>query len=542
MKILSFWSGHDASFCVLNDGAIEMHTELERHIREKEPAGDSIAMFYEHHGDTTDTVGIATAHLANGIQARADSWKRIESLDKPLYVCGHHVAHAANAFFSSNLDDAVIVTVDGGGVENDKGFIASITAWVGQGNKIAKHLFYVPADVLNIGGIWTRATRYIFRYESGWPQGHQAGTVMALAALGDPEPYIKDFRSFFHENFHVVNRSPDGHVRGMSAKDPKSPKHPFLGKWEEIANADEREKYNMAASLQLATEEVLRQYIGKALAAAPHVKNLCLAGGVVLNSVMTGKLRTWFPQLREIYIPPVPADAGLTIGAAQYAWHHVLDKPRIKWIDNVKPYMGKKYSKDIVDATLKSVADKINVTDGTDEDVVQLLDKGNIVSVFNGSAESGRRALGNRTIMADPRKHYMKERINKQVKMRQWFRPYAPTILREEVINWFKTDVDSPFMGFVAEFKDDKKFLVPAVVHFDGTARLQTVTENDNKWYYGFIKKWEKKTGIPIVLNTSFNDREPICETPEHALKCFIKTEIDYMYFPEFGYLIKKKK
>ena len=135
----------------------------------------------------------------------------------------------------------------------------------------------------------------------------------------------------------------------------------------------------------------------------------------------------------------------------------------------------------------------------------------------------------------------MKDTINEKVKHRQWFRPFAPSILREETSNWFEKDKDSPYMSFVLKFREEKRDKVPAVVHFDGSARLQTVTENDNKWYYNFIKKWHEKSGVPILLNTSFNDREPICETPEHAINCFLGTEIDYLYFYEQGLLVKRK-
>ena len=136
----------------------------------------------------------------------------------------------------------------------------------------------------------------------------------------------------------------------------------------------------------------------------------------------------------------------------------------------------------------------------------------------------------------------MKDMINEKVKHRQWFRPFAPSILREEVSNWFVQDTNSPYMDKVIHFKDEVKHKVPAVVHFDGSARLQTVTKNDNEWYYNFIKKWFKVSGVPIILNTSFNDREPIVETPEHAINCFVGTNIDYLYFSDVQLLVEKNK
>jgi carbamoyltransferase len=165
----------------------------------------------------------------------------------------------------------------------------------------------------------------------------------------------------------------------------------------------------------------------------------------------------------------------------------------------------------------------------------------NIVSVYGGGSESGRRALGNRSILADPRNPNMKDIVNEKVKHRQWFRPFAPSIMREEVSNWFTRDVNSPYMGFVLQFKKEKQDLVPAVVHFDGSARLQTVTKNDNEWYYNFLSEWNEKSGVPIILNTSFNDREPIVERPQHAINCFLKTNIDHLYFFDYGILVSKK-
>jgi carbamoyltransferase len=149
--------------------------------------------------------------------------------------------------------------------------------------------------------------------------------------------------------------------------------------------------------------------------------------------------------------------------------------------------------------------------------------------------------LGNRSILADPRNATMKDKINQKVKHRQWFRPFAPSILEESVPDWFTTNKESPYMNFVFKFKEEVRDKVPAVVHLNGTARLQTVTKNDNEWYYNFIKSWEEKSGVPIILNTSFNDREPICETPTHAVNCFLKTDIDYLYFYDYGILVSKK-
>jgi len=252
---------------------------------------------------------------------------------------------------------------------------------------------------------------------------------------------------------------------------------------------------------------------------------------------MMGKMHDWF-GIDNMYVCPVPYDGGLAIGSAQYVWHQILDNPRIKWEDDCPSYMGVTYSNEEVLEALKR--DDITYSKVSDEDVLDLLDKQNIISIFHGGAESGRRALGNRSIIADPRSPKMKDLINEKVKHRQWFRPFAPSILREDVKDWFVRDTESPYMSFVLPFKEEVKDKVPAVVHLDGTGRLQTVTENNNKWYYNFIKKWKAKTGVPIILNTSFNDREPIVETPEHAVNCYMGTNIDYLYFSDYNILVEK--
>jgi len=251
----------------------------------------------------------------------------------------------------------------------------------------------------------------------------------------------------------------------------------------------------------------------------------------------------WYEdRFDNIYMCPVPYDAGLAIGSAQWVWHQKLNNPRIKWDNNATPYLGELYDSKRVVEEVKSFSDKIDIKKATDWEVVEHLNNGKIVSVFGGGSESGRRALGNRSILADPRDPNMKDTINEKIKHRQWYRPFAPAILRDKVEDWFVRDIESPYMGFVIKFKEEAKEKVPAVVHYDGSGRLQTVTSKDNPWFHQFLKKWEEKSGVPIILNTSFNDREPIVETPTHALNCFLGTEIDYLYFYDENLLIQKKK
>lgn len=542
MKIAGIWSGHDCSYSILEDGKPVVHDEYERFIREKEPAGDSLKFLMENYKDFENITHLATCYPVSKMLHYDESYQKALDIIKKnggkIHVVGHHQAHAANAFFSSNLDDALILTVDGGGVESNN-MTTACTVWEGRGNKI-ENLAIFPMRTINFGGIWTRATRYVFGLQSGWPYGHQAGSVMAMAAMGDPERFHEDFLKMLTVDNQMASHKPANQPKGPRVEG-KDPQHPYLFKWTQIAERSEQDKFDLAAGLQSATEVLFRQLL-HSLFSKIDLKNLCISGGVSLNSVMMGKIKEWFPQIENIYIPPTPHDGGLTIGASQYVWHQTLDNDRIVWSDNFTPYLGKTYNEEDISLAISSVQEKVDIKDCNDDDVVDLLDNGNIVAVFGGGSESGRRALGNRSILADPRDPNMKDTINEKVKHRQWYRPFAPSILAEDADDWFENNQNSPYMGFVLKFKDAVKEKVPAVVHFDGSARLQTVSKNDNEWYHGIISKWKEKSGVPILLNTSFNDREPICETPTHAIECYLRTNIDYLYFYNIGKLISKKK
>lgn len=526
IKIAGLCSGHDCSYAILENGIPIIHNELERFTREKEPIGDSLEFLFNSYNEYsnikyfTHCFDTWNGGIENRYPNSFQKMKNVCNKNNGKYIIqGHHESHAANAFFSSNFNEALIVTIDGGGREfgeNNEEIITSFTFWEGNSNKIKK-IEVIPDSKINIGVFWSYCTKYIFNLSNGYPKGNQAGTVMAMACMGDKEKYYNDFLNASNYGFHRFDYQ----------------------KYANIARISEEEKFNIAASLQKITEDTVYKIISKYIDKYPY-KYLCLSGGVVLNSVMIGKMYDWFPSIENIYVCPVPYDAGLAIGSAQHVWHQILDNPRIIWDDNASPYLGKVYENNDVIETLSNLNIKYDITN--DESVVDLLIDGKIIAVFGGGSESGRRALGNRSILANPTISHMKDMINEKVKHRQWFRPFAPSIIREEVSNWFSRDIDSPYMTCVIPFKEDVKNLVPAVVHFNGTARLQTVSQKDNKWYYNFIKKFQNKTGVPILLNTSFNDREPIVETPEHAINCFRNTNIDYLYFRDFGYIISNDK
>lgn len=517
MKIvgLSFGS-HDSAYAIFENGKLLIHEELERHSRIKECDGDVIQFYIDRHG-SFDDVDIVTYFPHGNTKVFPNKWSIIENLRETgkikLIEVGHQQGHAANAFFSSNFSKSLIITIDGGGWDRvNKNLAPSCwSVWLGENTKIKPVEFSFD---WNPGVAWQTVTSKIFKMCGGGPpNGCQAGTVMAMAALGNKNKYYDDLQTkgdIWNNNFP----------------------------WNEYSSLSEQEKFDFAASFQKFTEDKLKHEMSRWI--TDETEYLCLSGGTVLNSVFTGKIWDWFPQLKDIYIPPVPYDAGLAIGCGQYVIHHLQNNPRITWKDNATPYLGVTYSENDVREAI-SRYDNLTHTQTNNSKICDLLIDEKIVSVYGGGSESGRRALGNRSIIADPRNSNMKDIVNEKVKHRQWFRPFAPSIMREEVINWFTRDVNSPYMGFVLHFKEEQKNKVPAVVHLDGTARLQTVTKNDNKWYYSFLSEWKEKTSVPIILNTSFNDREPIVEKPEHAIDCFLKTNIDYLYFFDYGILVKKK-
>tara|TARA_A100001011_G_scaffold400602_1_gene516722 strand:+ start:3409 stop:5949 length:2541 start_codon:yes stop_codon:yes gene_type:complete len=541
--IVGFQSGHDVSYCLLKNGKPLIHEELERFTRVKEELGDGLKMFFDakhhlHHKNikyfTFGNFGGRQKKWGNNTSDTLSNSKMNKLLNKnkgQFIELSHHMTHAANAFFSSNFENSLILTIDGGGSESEKTTTCA-TIYEGKNNAIKKVNVF-NAGELNLASGWNLITK-LFELSIGFPKGNQAGTVMAMASMSDSEKYVEPLVELM-TNTGLQKEYFQLGIESIKLSDLK--KNKLVAKIFGTQKFSEQDKFDIASSLQKASEFIVKETLEKFL--GQHI-NLCVAGGCALNSVIIGKIQDWFNQIENIYVPPVPYDSGLAIGSAQFLWHQILGNKRIKWKDNFTPYLGRKYNEEDIKKTLNKFKDFITFNKVDDEKIIKNLDNQKIVSVFGGGSESGRRALGNRSIIADPRNEKMKEIINEKVKHRQWFRPFAPSILKEETGNWFEKNVSSPYMTHVIKWKKDKKNLVPAVVHFDGSARLQTVTENDNSWYYNLIKKWEKKTGIPVVLNTSFNDSEPIVESPEDAIRCFLKTNIDNLYFFDCQILVSK--
>jgi carbamoyltransferase len=436
---------------------------------------------------------------------------------KRLLFTEHHLSHAASAFFPSPFEDALILTMDG------VGEWATTSAALGHGNRIEViREIHFPHS---LGLLYSAFTYYCgFRVNSGEYK------LMGLAPYGTP-------RSADTIREHLIDVKPDGSFRlnmeyfnyaaGLTMTNSRfdalfggPPRKPE----EELT---QRHK-DMAASIQLVLEDVVLN-MARALKKDTGARNLCLAGGVALNCVANGRL------LREggfenIWIQPAAGDAGCAVGAALAAYHGFLGQPRLAGTDTMKgSYLGPAFSQWEIEKRLRAAGANYQVFGETEllATTVEALAAGHAVGWFQGRMEFGPRALGARSILADPRSPAMQSTLNLKVKRRESFRPFAPAITAEAASAWFDLQVESPYMLLVA---DVVRREIPAVTHVDNSARVQTVSQDQNPRFHALLRAFEARTGCPVLVNTSFNVRgEPIVCTPEDAFRCFMGTEIEVL-------------
>ncbi len=458
-----------------------------------------------------------------------------------LLFAEHHQSHAAAAFYPSPFKEAAVLCMDG------VGEWATTSAWIGNKNQISK--MWEINFPHSIGLLYSAFTYYCgFKVNSGEYK------LMGLAPYGNPIYSqkikdnlidIKDDGSFrlnmkyfkFHRGFRMTS-SMFNKLFGSKPRKPESELTQF--------------QMDLAASVQMVTEEIILK-LAKNLREETGCKNLCLAGGVALNCVANGKLLK-SKIFDNIWIQPASGDAGSSLGASLIAWHDYLDQPRqIKSNDSMNgTYLGPYFTNKQIINYLNSQKIKFHSfqDDELFDQVSILLEEGKVIGWFSGPMEFGPRALGGRSIIGDPRNKKMQSVMNLKIKYRESFRPFAPAILEEKVSTVFDTEVKSPYMLFVAnvnkklrkKLSDKEKNLFgieklnipksffPAITHVDYSARIQTVCDKTNPRFYNLIKAFEKKTGCPLVVNTSFNVRgEPIVCSPEDAYRCFIRTEMDVL-------------
>ena len=452
----------------------------------------------------------------------------------------HHQAHLASSFYCSPFERAALLSADG------LGDFASTMWGAGMGNRM--EIDGSIAFPHSLGLLYSAVTQYL-----GFPKYGDEYKVMGLAAYGQPEQLdvFEDILRYNHKfNFHYLNLDYFTHHRtGPQMTWADSQGTPILGKLfsDEMARRLgparapeeplEQRHRNIAASLQTMLEKAYFTKL-RLMAARTRLKSVCLAGGVAFNCVANGKIFDATP-FERIYVQPAAGDGGLSVGAAFYVWHQILAKPRSFVMDHA--YWGPEYSRDEIRRAIDSnglAQNRCAVTELSEDELMKrsaaLIADGKILGWFQGRAEWGPRALGNRSIVADPRRPEMKEILNRRIKHRESFRPFAPSILDEATTDYFEKSYPSPFMTLAYPVRPEKRKEIPAPTHVDGTGRLQTVTREANPRYHALISAFRDFTGVPVVLNTSFNDNEPIVCRPEEAIDCFQRTQMDALVLGDF--------
>jgi len=444
--------------------------------------------------------------------------------DGPVRFVAHHLAHAGSAFLVSPFEEAAILTVDGVGEW-------TTTAWgVGRGTSIDVRQEIRYPD--SLGLLYTTVTTFL-----GFEANRGEGKVMALAGLGEPA-YLDRLRQ-------IAGLRPDGSFRldpswfrfgrGDLMYSPRFEREfgPPRVPRSEITQRDR----DLAASLQALLEEAM-------LALVRHVHRqtgltrLCMAGGVALNCAANGRILDETP-MREVFVQPAAGDAGAALGAAAVLWHCVHGRPREAVMRDA--CIGPDYP---VSRMRRALAARGLAAEELPESELQartaaLIAGGAVVGWYQGRMEFGPRALGHRSLLADPRNPAMKDLLNAKVKHREPFRPYGASVLAERTGEWFERDLPSPFMLFATRVRPEKRPLVPSALHVDGSCRHQTVSAEGDPLYHGLLREFERLTGVPMVINTSFNDNnEPIVCTPEDAVACYRKNEVDALLLGPF--LVRK--
>jgi len=565
MIILGLNAHHaDSSAAIFKDGVLIAATEEERFRRIKHWAGfpsEAVRFCLKEAGVTLAEID----HVCIGRDPKAKFWKKvgfvlknigkkntlisdrlknskkIASIESELAAISglseaainpkivnveHHRSHLASAFFASPFEESAILSIDGSG-----DFTTTMIA-VGKGNQI-EVLDSIDFPV-SAGLFYTAFTQYL-----GFPHYGDEYKVMGLAPYGKPV-YVNEVRKVLHFAADgLFDWDADYFASTTEIKLDYSTHIPVISTLygEKIvkifgparkAGEELTQKHkDLAASVQLVCEELILHILNH-LQARTGLKNICVAGGVAQNSVANGKIleKTKFDNL---YIPSAGHDAGISMGSALYVYNHTLKQPRAQPIYSA--YTGSKFSNEEIEKILRE--NKIQYErlsdDALYDKITDKLIEPGVVGWFSGRAEFGPRALGARSILADPRNPKAKDLLNSKIKRRESFRPFAPSILKEYTGEYFEKVEDVPFMEKVFPIRKEKRETIPAVTHVDGTGRLQTVSKEVSPRYHALIERFRQKTGVPILLNTSFNENEPIVNTPQEALDCYLRTQMDML-------------
>jgi len=470
---------------------------------------------------------------------------RREEIAAKIHWVEHHPAHLASAFFVSPFAEAAVCAIDGFG-----DFVS--TSWgVGRENQLRLlHNVYFPHS---LGLLYLAITQYL-----GFPRYGDEYKVMGLAPYGEPD-YVEALRRLVHlkpEGDFALDLAYFNHWSGGGRMtwDGGEPEIApvFTKKLESLLGPARRPDEPLrarheavAASLQVVFEEAAFHVL-RAVHQQTCLPHLCLAGGCAMNSVMNGKIREQTP-FQEVYIQPAAGDNGTALGAAYSVWHQQLGRVRSFVMSHA--YWGPTFADQEIRAALTARAEELrcrgclittmNENQALCQWTAERIAAGNIVGWFQGRMEWGARALGHRSILADPRCPKMRDILNAKIKFREKFRPFAPSILEEAVAEYFVTDHPDPFMIHVYPVRAEKRAEIPAVTHVDGSGRLQTVSAATDPLYWQLLAAFRDQTGVPVLLNTSFNENEPIVHRPEEALDCFLRTQMDVLVMGH--YVVEKR-
>jgi carbamoyltransferase len=560
--ILGMARGHNSSVCLLKNGELLFYLEEERLSRLKYD-GTPFRVLEEVKKYTNRIDAVAIAHTDNS--APQSDWCSqnvyVEFLRKhhlityktPVHMMGHihHQLHAACAFYNSGFDDAVAVIVDGAGSRyegtNQTGM--QFTFWEAESIIDCNYPTDFNSLYKNFQTNWatTRQTLKMADSEDAecWISDQpgivkcyeavtqycgfsaiEAGKTMGLAPYGQLDDRIPDF--FLNNSYSD---------RNLITPTIPNAAEINVSNYEFLSDITLQNQKNLAYKLQLDTQEAVLNLIHKSLKLS-NKKNVVIAGGYGLNCVANYYFKKNLPADVNLYVEPISHDAGTSIGAAKLV-HYTMFVNDVKH-PQLNLYHGPKYDLSTIDF---SKFENFKVKSVEYHDVAKLIKDKNIVCMFQGGSEAGPRALGNRSILFDPTVPNGKDIVN-QVKHREWFRPFAGSILQEHADNWFEMQgmEQSPFMMYAVDVKENKLGIIPSITHVDGTCRVQTVNELQNFHYYNLINEFYKLSGVPILFNTSFNlGGEPLVETIDDAIKTLENSELNYLYLPEIAILLEKK-
>ncbi|MDB6027123.1 MAG: putative carbamoyl transferase, NodU family [Verrucomicrobiales bacterium] len=542
---------HEAAAVLINDGEIIAAAEEERFSRKKFDntfPEQSIAFCLEHAGirpNELAAIGYGfnprrklfkkALHVAryfpkslNMLKTRGDLFKKMNNITSeireklhfngPVYRLNHHLGHAASTFLPSPFEESAIMAIDGAGDWE--------SCWwgAGRGNKITE--MGTLDWPLSLGHIYTAFTEFL-----GFSAFSDEYKVMGLAPYGTPK-FVREMEKIFWPtkdgfgvDFSYFN-FPTGHFPRYGDKIVAA-FGPPLKDTEEVP----QHFRDVAASVQ-AQLEVIICHLTRMVVKRTGLKTICLAGGVGMNCVANGKLISE-KIVERVFVPPCASDAGVALGAAYLAHLKVAKGLNRRPMESA--LLGAEYSSSEIERAIRCQGLEPQKIENPSATAAQLLSEGKVIGWFQGRFEFGQRALGARSILADPRKAEMKEIINRKVKFREPFRPFAPSVLEERASEFFHCTHSVPFMTEVYPVREEKKSIIPAVTHEDGTARLQTVSKKVNPLYWELIHRFGELTGVPVVLNTSFNVKgQPIVSTPAQAVETFLNTDIDALVCGNF--------